>query len=71
MSRPSRWLLLLAPILSPEALRADETKPLKAWVNDLAPITEKDWTPARAAHLLERRPASPTAAPTSSATRPS
>ncbi len=43
----------LMPVLAPHSVVAAADDPSR-WIGDLTPIADGDWTPARAAHLLER-----------------
>ncbi len=47
------WLMLLSAAALPAVAASPATGP-GAGIGDLAPISEADWNPSRAAHLLER-----------------
>jgi len=47
------WLMLLSATALPAVAASPATGP-GAWIGDLAPISDADWNPSRAAHLLER-----------------
>ena len=47
------WLILLSAAALPAVAASPAAGP-RAWIGDLAPLSEADWNPARAAHLLER-----------------
>jgi len=47
------WLILLSAAALPAVAATSGAGP-GAWIGELAPISEADWNPSRAAHLLER-----------------
>jgi hypothetical protein len=47
------WLILLSAVTLPAVAASPAAGP-RAWIGDLAPISDADWNPSRAAHLLER-----------------
>ena len=47
------WLIVLCAVSLP-AMAASPAAGPRAWIGDLTPISDSDWSPSRAAHLLER-----------------
>ncbi len=44
------WMVMVGPLAAPALAQPDSAR----WANDLSPLTAQQWSPARAAHLLER-----------------
>lgn len=51
--RTTLWFILLSATVLPAVAASPAAGPT-TWIGDLTPISESDWNPARAAHLLER-----------------
>ena len=53
-NNPMKLLLIVWSAMALPAMAASPAAGPRAWIGDLAPISEADWSPSRAAHLLER-----------------
>jgi hypothetical protein len=51
---PIKLCLILLSAVALPAVAASPAAGPRAWIGDLAPISDADWNPARASHLLER-----------------